>query len=90
MPTISHDLPPSAFSALRLSPHEFAREMRISACVHWYDQGRLSQGKASEIAGLTPAGFLEAGGECQAPISARPHGSRCSGARTACEGRGAG
>lgn len=59
MPTISCDLPPSAFSALRLSPDEFAREMRIAACVHWYGQGRLSQGKAAEIAGLTRAGFLE-------------------------------
>jgi predicted HTH domain antitoxin len=59
MATISYDLPASAFSALRLSPGEFAREMRIAACVQWYAQGLVSQEKAAEIAGLDRAGFLE-------------------------------
>lgn len=59
MATITYDLPTSAFSALRLSPNEFAREMRIAACVQWYAQGLVSQEKAAEIAGLDRAGFLE-------------------------------
>ncbi len=59
MPTISYEMPPSTFSALRLSPPEFAREMRIAACVQWYAQGVVSQGKAAEIAGLNRAEFLE-------------------------------
>lgn len=59
MATISYDLPPDAFSALRLSPREFAREMRIAACVQWYAQGTISQGKAAEIAGLSRVEFLE-------------------------------
>jgi len=34
MATISFEFEPSAFSALRLAPMEFAREMRIAAAVH--------------------------------------------------------
>ncbi len=59
MATITYEMPPSNFSALRLSPREFAREMRIAACVQWYAQGLVSQGKAAEIAGLNRAEFLE-------------------------------
>jgi predicted HTH domain antitoxin len=59
MATITYDLPPSTFSALRLSPQEFAREMRIAACVQWYSQGLVSQGKAAEIAGVSRAEFLD-------------------------------
>jgi len=59
MATITYDLPPDTFSALRLSPKEFAREMRVAACVQWYAQGVVSQGKAAEIAGLSRAEFLE-------------------------------
>ncbi len=59
MTTISYELPSRTFSALRMSPAEFAREMRIAACVQWYGQGLLSQGKAAEIAGLARADFLE-------------------------------
>ncbi|MEM1179033.1 MAG: UPF0175 family protein [Acidobacteriota bacterium] len=59
MTTITYDLPAGAFSALRLSPKEFKREMRIAASVQWHAEGRVSQGKAAEIAGLTRAAFLE-------------------------------
>jgi predicted HTH domain antitoxin len=59
MATIQHDLPPSVFAALRLSPKELAREMRIAACVQWYAQGVVSQEKAAEIAGLDRTEFLE-------------------------------
>ena len=59
MATISYEMPPSAFSALHLSPKEFAREMRVAACVQWYAQGLVSQERAAEIAGLSRAEFLE-------------------------------
>jgi predicted HTH domain antitoxin len=59
MATITYDLPADAFSALRLSPAELAREMRIAACVQWYAQGLVSQDRAAEIAGLGRAEFLE-------------------------------
>ena len=33
MTTVTIDLPETVFSALRLAPHEFVREMRIAAAV---------------------------------------------------------
>ncbi len=55
---IQCELPAGAFSALRMAPEDFACEMKLAACVQWYRQGILSQSKASEIAGLSRAGFL--------------------------------
>ena len=46
------------FAALRRSPEEFAREMRLSAAAHWYSRGQISQEMAAEIAGLNRKGFL--------------------------------
>jgi predicted HTH domain antitoxin len=57
---IEMDLPESAFSALRLSPAQFVRELRLAAAVKWYELGRASQGRAAEIAGLTRAAFIDA------------------------------
>ncbi len=58
MTTVTIDLPEEAFSALRRSPPEFAREMRLAAAIHWYACGEISQEKAALIAGLDRADFL--------------------------------
>jgi hypothetical protein len=39
MPTITFDLPEGALSALRLSPTEFVKEMRVAAALLWFSQG---------------------------------------------------
>jgi predicted HTH domain antitoxin len=59
MTLVTFDFPPTVFSALRKSPHEFAAEMRLAAAIHWYSQGMVSQGKAAEIAGMDRAQFLD-------------------------------
>jgi len=59
MTTITFEFEPALFGALRLAPHEFAREMRVAAAVQWYAQGVISQGKAAELAGLAQFDFLE-------------------------------
>ena len=60
MKTVSMQLPETVFSALRKTPDEFVKEMRIAAAVKWYELGEISQGKAAEIAGLTRAEFINA------------------------------
>lgn len=60
MPTVTMDLPEDVFSALRRSPKEFAREMRLAAAMLWYSRSVISQEKAAEIAGVNRAEFLRA------------------------------
>jgi predicted HTH domain antitoxin len=50
MPTVTVDLPEDVFSALRRSPEEFVRELRLAAAIHWYQRGEISQEKAAHIA----------------------------------------
>jgi predicted HTH domain antitoxin len=58
MTTVSFDLPEDVFSALRRSPEEFVRALRLAAAIHWYARGELSQEKAASIAGLDRTDFL--------------------------------
>ena len=59
MTQLAIELPEAIFSALRLSPREFASEMRIAAAVQWYGERRISQGKAAEVAGISRVAFVE-------------------------------
>jgi predicted HTH domain antitoxin len=58
MATVTFELPEGAFSALRRSPDEFVKELRLAAASHWYQRGLISQEKAAEIAGLDRTDFL--------------------------------
>jgi predicted HTH domain antitoxin len=60
MQIVSMEIPETAFAALRKTPEDFVREMRLAAAIKWYEVGELSQGKAAEVAGLTRAEFLTA------------------------------
>jgi predicted HTH domain antitoxin len=59
MTTLTLKLPEEVFSALRRSPDEFLREMRLAAAIFWYSRGQISQEKAAQIAGLHRADFLD-------------------------------
>lgn len=58
MASLTLQLPDDAFSALRCSPEEFGRELRLAAAIHWYAKGEISQEKAAGIAGLDRTDFL--------------------------------
>jgi len=44
---------------LRLSPTEFANQMRVAAALLWYSQGEISQSVGADIAGISRAEFIE-------------------------------
>ena len=60
MQTVSLEISTATFAALGESPDGFVSEMRIAAAVKWYELGRLSQGKAAEVAGLSRSAFIDA------------------------------
>ena len=51
-------VPDDLFAALRRSPEELAREMRLAAAIHWYQQSVVSMEKAAIIAGMTRPALL--------------------------------
>lgn len=59
MKTISVDLPEGTLEALGLTETELPHELRLTAAVQWYVQGRLAQEQAAVLAGLTPAAFAQ-------------------------------
>lgn len=60
MAAVTIDLPVETFSGLGETPEGFVREMRLAAAIYWYARGEISQGKGSEIAGLSRRQFIEA------------------------------
>jgi len=57
---VSLELPQGVLSALRQDPVSFVAEMRLAAAVKWYEQQRISQAKAAEVAGVSRTEFLTA------------------------------
>ena len=58
MPTLTLAIPDSALSALRRSPTELGRELKLAAAIHWYGRGLMSQERAAELAGMIRRDFL--------------------------------
>jgi predicted HTH domain antitoxin len=58
MAILTMDVPDKVLAALRNNPEQFASEMRLAAAAAWYEQGRVSQEVAAQIAGLSRTDFL--------------------------------
>jgi predicted HTH domain antitoxin len=69
MKTITIELPDGLAVPGASSDEELAREIRLAAAIHWYSQRRISQARASELAGVTRQAFLEALHQAEVPAS---------------------
>ena len=61
--TVTLDMPEEVLATLKQDPQGFARELRLAAATKWYELGKVSQGRAAEIAGLSREDFLLALGQ---------------------------
>jgi len=59
MATLTIEVPEGVLSALRQSPSEAERDVRLAAAIDWFRRGLVSQGRAAEIAGLARADFID-------------------------------
>jgi predicted HTH domain antitoxin len=62
--TITLEIPPEVIPATRMTPQELRREL----AVHLFQQGRLSFGKAREMAGMTVWAFQQLLGSRGIPV----------------------
>lgn len=59
MATLTIEVPEGVLSALRQSPREAEKDVRLVAAIDWYRRGLVSQGKAAEIAGIPRADLID-------------------------------
>lgn len=62
---ISVQIPEEPLISLKEQPESFARELRMLAATKLYELGKLSSGRAAELAGVTRVEFLLALGRYQ-------------------------
>lgn len=60
MPIINISCPESVLISLKETPEHFAKEANILLAVKLYEMGKLSSGKAAELAGMSRVSFLQA------------------------------
>jgi predicted HTH domain antitoxin len=58
MQTIQLELPEEPLLSLKETPEEFAKEIKLLAAIKLFELGRLSSGRAAQLAGLSRVAFL--------------------------------
>ncbi len=58
MQTATIEYPDAVRISLNVTPQEFAEELRRAAAAKLYEMGRLSSGRAAELAGMSRVQFL--------------------------------
>ncbi len=66
--TFTIALPADGLTSIARTPEEMEREVRRAVAIEWYREGKLSQGKAAEIAGLGRWEFIEALGRARVDV----------------------
>ena len=69
MPIIPIQCPDSVLISLTETPEDFAREATKVIAVKLYEMGKLSSGRAAELAGISRISFLQTLAEFKAPLA---------------------
>jgi len=62
------DLPKGFEKAIQLTPEEMKAHIRLMAALKMFELGKISSGKAAELAGMTRVEFLESCGRYQVSV----------------------
>jgi predicted HTH domain antitoxin len=65
MSAIHLEVPEQTLISLKTDPETFARDVMVLAAVKLFELGKLSSGRAAELAGMTRVEFLLALGQYQ-------------------------
>lgn len=68
MSQITIDYPEALELAVQTTPEELQAQIRLMAALKMFELGKLSSGKAAELAGLSRVEFLEACGRYRVPV----------------------
>ena len=68
MPIINIPCPDSVLISLKETPEQFAKQANRLLAVKLYEMGKLSSGRAAELAGISRVTFLQSLEKYDAPI----------------------
>lgn len=68
MPSVTVNLPAGFELAVQTTPEEFEAQIRLMAALKMFELGKLSSGKAAELAGMSRVEFFEMCGRYKVSI----------------------
>jgi predicted HTH domain antitoxin len=63
MKTLQIKLPDEILISLKQRPEELSKQIRVAAAMKLYEMGKLSSGRAAQLAWMSRIGFLQALGD---------------------------